>query len=86
MVGFSGTWLINDDWLIRGAAEAFTIDQNDIDGDFYNVRLAAEYELTKRFSVGAGYDFVRISAEQTEKNNEIDYDYDGVVVFVRWLF
>ncbi|MCZ6831736.1 MAG: hypothetical protein O7F73_19510 [Gammaproteobacteria bacterium] len=28
----------------------------------------------------------RIDAENTKKNNEIDYHYDGVVIFLRWLF
>jgi hypothetical protein len=86
MIGFSGSWLLSDEWLIRAAAEAFKIDHNDTDGDFYNIRLAAEYALTESISLGAGYDLVRINAENTKKNNEIDYDYDGVVVFLSWLF
>jgi hypothetical protein len=86
MIGFSGSWLVNEEWLIRAAAEAFKIDHNDTDGDFYNIRLAGEYALTESISLGAGYDLVRINAENTKKNNEIDYDYDGAVVFLRWLF
>ncbi len=84
MIGFSGSWLVNDDWMISATAEGFRIDQNNIDGTFYNFRLAGEYAVTGNLSVGAGYDFVRIDAENTKKNNEIVYDYDGALIFLRW--
>jgi hypothetical protein len=84
MVGFSGSWLLNENWLIRGTAEAFSIDMNDTEGDFYDVRLELEYAFTESLSIGAGYDLVRIDAKDTKKNNKINYDYDGAVVFLRW--
>ena len=86
MLGFTASWLVSDDWLIRGTAEAFTIDMNDVEGDFYNVRLEAEYSLTQHLSIGAGYDLVRIDAEDTDKNNQVNYDYDGVLAYLRWRF
>jgi hypothetical protein len=86
MIGFSGSWLLNENWLVRGTAEAFSIDMNDTEGDFYNVRLECEYAFTEHLSIGAGYDLVRIDAEETRKNNKINYDYDGAVAFVRWHF
>jgi hypothetical protein len=86
MIGFSGTWLLNKDWLIRGTAEAFSIDMNDTEGDFYNVRLECEYAFTESISVGAGYDLVRIDAEDNKQNNKVKYDYDGALVFLRWHF
>jgi len=86
MIGFSGSWLLNKDWLIRGTAEAFSIDMNDTEGDFYNVRLECEYAFTESISIGAGYDLVRIDAEDTKKNNKVNYDYDGALVFLRWHF
>jgi hypothetical protein len=86
MIGFSGSWLINEDWLIRSTAEAFSIDRNDTEGDFYNVRLECEYLLMENISIGAGYDLVRIDAEATKKNNKVKYDYDGALVFLRWHF
>ena len=86
MIGFSGTWLVNDDWLIRGRAEAFTIDQGNTEGDFYNVRLSGEYAFTEKLSIGAGYDLVTIDAENNKRNDEIDYNYDGAVIFLRWKF
>jgi hypothetical protein len=86
MFGLSGTWLVNKDWLIRGTAEAFKIDRGNTDGDFYNIRFAGEYSITEALSVGAGYDLVRIDAENTKNNDEIVYDYDGAVIFLRWQF
>ena len=86
MFGFSGSWLLNDNWLIRGTAEAFSIDMNDTEGDFYNFRIEAEYAVTETISIGAGYDLVRIDVEDTKKNNRVNYDYDGALAFVRWHF
>jgi len=86
MIGFSGSWLLNKNWLFRGTAEAFSIDMDDTEGDFYNVRLECEYAFTQSISVGAGYDLVRINAEDTAKNNKVKYDYDGALVFLRWHF
>jgi hypothetical protein len=86
MIGFSGSWLLNEDWLVRGTAEAFSIDMNDTEGDFYNVRVECEYTFTENLSIGAGYDLVRIDAEDTKKNNKVKYDYDGALVFLRWHF
>jgi hypothetical protein len=86
MLGFSGSWLLSKDWLIRGTAEAFSIDRNDTEGDFYNVRLECEYAFTESISMGAGYDLVRIDAKDTKKNNKVNYDYDGALVFLRWHF
>jgi hypothetical protein len=59
---------------------------NDTEGDFYNVRLECEYAFTESISIGAGYDLVRIDAEDTKKNNKVRYDYDGALVFLRWHF
>ena len=59
---------------------------NDTEGDFYNVRLECEYLLMEDISIGAGYDLVRIDAEDTEQNNKVKYDYDGALVFLRWHF
>ncbi len=86
MLGLSGTWLVNKDWIIRGTAEAFKIDKGNTEGDFYNVRLAGEYAVSEHLSIGAGYDLVRIDAEDTNKDNKIIYDYDGAVIFLRWQF
>jgi hypothetical protein len=86
MIGFSGSWLLNEDWLIRGTAEAFSIDRNDTEGDFYNVRLEGEYAFSENLSIGVGYDLVSIDAKDTKKNNKINYDYDGALVFLRWHF
>ena len=47
MIGFSGTWLVNDDWLIRGTAEAFTIDQGNTEGDFYNLGCLHSQSLAR---------------------------------------
>jgi hypothetical protein len=84
MLGFSGSWLLGKDWLIRGTAEAFSIDMNDTEGDFYNVRLECEHAFTESISLGAGYYLVRIDAEDTKQNNKVKYDYDGALVFLRW--
>jgi hypothetical protein len=86
MVGFTGTWLVSDDWLISGTAEAFSIDSGNTDGDFYNLRLIAEYAVTEKLSIGAGYDLVSIDAKDTKKNDSIDYEYDGALIFLRWQF
>lgn len=86
MIGFSGSWLPSDKWLIRGTAEAFSIEINETEGDFYNVRLECEYAITARLSIGAGYDLVRIDAEDTKRNNEVNYDYDGALAYLRWHF
>jgi len=79
MVGFCGSWLLNKNWLVRGTAEAFSIDMNDTEGDFYNVRVECEYALTASVSIGAGYDLVRIDAEDNKRNNRVNYDYDGAL-------
>jgi hypothetical protein len=86
MIGFSGSWLLNEDWLIRGTAEAFSIDMNDTEGDFYNVRFECEYAFTENLAIGAGYDLVRIDAKDTKRNNKLNYDYDGALIFLRWHF
>jgi len=86
MLGFSGSWLLNEHWLVRGTAEAFSIDMNDTEGDFYNLRMEVEYAFSEKISLGAGYDLVRIDAEDTRKNNRVKYDYDGLLAFVRWHF
>jgi hypothetical protein len=86
MIGFSGSWLPGKNWLVRATAEAFTIDMNDTEGDFYNVRVEAEYTITENIAIGAGYDLVGIDAKDTKKNNKVNYDYDGALVYVRWLF
>ena len=84
MVGLSGTWLLGKDWLIRGGAEAFAIDRGNTDGDFYNVSLSGEYQVTENLSLGAGYDLVSIDAKDTKNNDEIDYNYDGAMIYLRW--
>jgi hypothetical protein len=84
MIGLKGAFALTEKWHIRGGAEYFDIDLDDIEGDFLDVVVGIEYRFFKNLSAGLFYDVVRIEVEDTEDRDRLKYDYDGALLSFRW--
>lgn len=66
--------------------EYFTISKDDADGKLTDGIISIEYRALEHLGFGFGYNAVSIEGENTENNDELIYEYDGVLAYVSWNF
>jgi len=76
-------YYITPKWLAVFKAGYFQLNVGDIDGKLMNLGAKLEYQFTKTFGLGLGYDGFRIdvTADDGELRSDILYKYDGVQAY-----
>ncbi len=64
--------------------EYFVINGNDFEGELTDARIGIEYRAFQKIGFGLGYNAVTIYAEDTDGDDEFDYEYDGILVYISW--
>lgn len=81
VLGFE--YYITPKWLATAKAGYFGLEVGDVDGSLGNIGAQIEYQFTKTFGLGLGYDYFRIDV--TVKDNELSsdllYQYHGVQAY-----
>jgi hypothetical protein len=72
-------YYITPKWLAIIKGGYFQLEVGDIDGRLTNLGAKLEYQFTKMFGLGAGYDAFRIDADIEDRNlrSSIEYSYHG---------
>jgi len=72
-------YYITPKWLAIIKGGYFQLEVGDIDGRLTNLGAKLEYQFTKMFGLGAGYDVFRIDADIEDRNlrSSIEYSYHG---------
>ncbi|MGB5883549.1 MAG: hypothetical protein WBG28_05570, partial [Desulfobulbales bacterium] len=74
---------ITPKWLAIFKGGYFQLDVGDIDGKLANLGAKLEYQFTKRWGLGLGYDAFRIDVDLEDGNlkSNIVYNYQGAQVY-----
>lgn len=76
-------YYITPKWLAVVQGGFFALEVSDIDGSLLNLGAKLEYQFTKTFGLGLGYDSFRIdvTADDGELRSDIVYKYQGIQAY-----
>lgn len=86
MVGVRGSWQLRPQLFLRGNLEYFKISEGDIDGELDNLLLALEYRFSGVWGVGAGYKYLNLELEDSDSNDEVKYEYQGLLFYLNLVY
>ena len=88
VVGMRGQYEFADQWTLRGSAEFFAVDYGDYSGNLYDMYAGVDYQLFENVAVGLGYNRVHfdIAVAKTDFNGDLDWRYDGGLLFLKFDF
>ena len=86
--GLRGDYLLNDRFTLRGIAEFFALEINDIDGSIIDLLVSVDYQMSKHTALGLGYNYVAIDADASSSDfsGSLDWSYDGALLFLKLDF
>jgi hypothetical protein len=78
-LGLAFEYYITPKWLAIAKGGYFQLSVGDLDGSLANLGAKLEYQFTKIFGLGLGYDYFRIDVTASDGPKEIDlvYTYQG---------
>lgn len=73
---------------MRGSAEFLAVDYGDYSGNLYDMYAGVDYQLFENVAVGLGYNRVHfdIAVAKTDFNGDMDWRYDGSLLFLKFDF
>jgi hypothetical protein len=83
LLGLSFDYYITPKWMATFTGGYFQLTINEYKGRIHNLGAKLEYQFTKRFGLGLGYDSFRLKVEADGGDGfaEIDYKYHGVQLY-----
>jgi len=85
LLGLSFDYYITPKWLATFRGGYFQLTINDYKGKIGNLGASVEYQFTKTFGLGLGYDAFKLEVEAEDANStnfaSIEYTYHGVQIF-----
>jgi hypothetical protein len=88
VVGLRGEYQIAEKWSFRASGEIFALDYQGFDGSLIDLYAGIEYQLFEHAAIGLGVNSVSIDVE-IERNDlsaDLDWRYDGGLLFVKFDF
>ncbi len=79
-------------WIFKFAVGYFFIETDfgntRVDGEILGVNTSIDWQVSKHFNVGLGYNLFDVDAatEKERRTTDIDYQYDGPILFVGTKF
>jgi hypothetical protein len=81
-------WKFAPRWNLVGRVGYFSLDYSDYSGQMTNAHAIVNYELSSRWGLGLGYQFVNLDLDVEKKDftQVYDIDFAGPMAFVRFSF
>lgn len=88
VVGMRGAYDLSEKWTFRAYGDFFFLEVGDFDGSLVDLYAGFDYQAFENVAFGAGYNSVRldIGVDSTDLNGDLDWKYDGILVFVKFDF
>jgi len=88
VVGVRGDYAITDRFTLRGAAQFFALETDDVKGSLRDFYVGADYGFGRRMAVGLAYNKVSTSlgAEKFRWQGRLDWSYDGLLLYLKLAF
>jgi hypothetical protein len=76
-------YYITPQWLTVFKGGYFALEVGDVDGSLANFGAQIEYQFTKTFGLGLGYDYFRIDVtyDDSELRSDLEYQYHGIQAY-----
>ncbi|HVJ29044.1 MAG TPA: hypothetical protein VNA66_01940 [Gammaproteobacteria bacterium] len=84
--GLRGDYAFNDHITLRGAAQWFAYENQDVDGRLTDFYVGADYGFGERMAVGLAYNRVSMNLgaiEDTGFDSRLDWGYDGFMLYFK---
>lgn len=86
MLGLRGSWQLQPSLFLRAHYEYFAVDDGDIEGDLEDYMVALEYRFAEAWGAGLGYNYQRLDVENVDSNDELVYEYDGLMLYLNLVY
>lgn len=88
VLGLRGQYEFSEKWTFRSSAEFFALDYGDYSGDLYDLYAGVDYQFSTHVAVGLGINSVRmdVAVDKTNFNGNLDWQYDGGLLFFKFDF
>jgi len=86
LLGLRGDYAINDRITLRGAAQWFGYEADDVEGRLTDVYIGADYGFGERMAVGLAYNRVSMNLGAVEDRGfdaRLDWGYDGLLLYFK---
>jgi len=86
--GLRGEYALSARWTLRGSAELFAFEIENLDGTMYDVYAGIDYHLGKNVAIGLAINTVGMDLDASRRNLEanLDWRYDGALAYLRFVF
>ena len=72
--------------IANGYIEYLTIDNNDTDTTYIDATMSIKYRFLEHFGAGLALNLVNIDGEDKKSDDEADFEYSGLLLFVAYDF
>lgn len=88
VIGLRGKYHFSDKWSFRASGEIFAFAYGDFDGSLYDMYVGVDYQLFDRMAIGVGLNSVRMNlgVDKENANGDLDWNYDGGLIFLKFAF
>jgi len=88
VVGLRGEYRFSEKWAFRASGEFFALEYQEFDGSLTDLYAGVDYQLFDHAAIGLGLNSVTIDLgiSGTDLNGNVDWRYDGGLLFVKFEF
>jgi len=88
VIGLRGQYDFTEKLSFRASGEIFAIEYEDYSGSLYDIYAGLDYQFFKHVAIGIGVNAVKINIGISKErfNGDIDWRYDGGMVFFKFDF
>ena len=88
VIGLRGQYDFTEKLSFRASGEIFAIEYEEYSGSLYDIYAGLDYQFFKHVAIGIGINAVRINIEISKDrfNGDLDWRYDGGLVFFKFDF
>ena len=86
MFGLHLDYRLGKDIYLTTSFEYFAVKEDDFEGELTDARIGLEYRPFENIGFGLGYNAVTIFTEATDDDDEFDYEYEGILLYLSWNY
>lgn len=82
-IGAYGAYAFTPRWLLSGRVDFFSLNYDGYDGSLTNFHAGVEYQFTRTFGVGVGYQYIKYDLDVMDDgwNGNVTYKFSGPSLF-----
>ena len=86
LIGMRGAYMFNSRTILHGRVEYLTLSTSDGEANYLDSTVSLRYRFGENLGAGLAYNFVSIDGEDKDSDDEGDFEYQGILLFVLYNF